>query len=197
MYVLGIVGSMRKAGNTNRLVAAVLAAAKEANPRIRTEVVHLADLDIGPCEACYDVCGKVPYRCVVEDDFQELLQTLKEADGLVLGSPLYYPVPSRLIAVTERLACLAYFHDMRGHTEPHPLEGKPCALAAVTGGSEPLEVLRYLFGFALSARMTPVAVKRYPYYGAGGKGDLDEDTDLQPFETAKVLGRLLAEAVAH
>ncbi|MFH1609393.1 MAG: NAD(P)H-dependent oxidoreductase [Candidatus Bipolaricaulota bacterium] len=194
MKVLGIVGSMRKDGNTDKLVEAVLGAVKEAKPKIRTQAVHLSELEIGPCRGCYDACAKTPYKCVVKDDFQGLVQRMEEADGLVLGSPLYFPVPSRLIALCERLVCLAFFHDMRKHKGAHLLEDKPCALVAATGGTDPMEVFQYLFRFTLSTRMTPLTMKRYPYYGAAGRGDLDKD-ETKPFEGAKDLGRLLADAV--
>jgi len=194
MKVLGIVGSMRKDGNTNKLVEAVLGAVKEAKLKIRTQAVHLSELEIGPCRGCYEVCAKTPYKCAVKDDFQGLIQRLEEADGLVLGSPLYFPVPSRLIALCERLVCLAYFHDMRKHKGAHLLEDKPCAIVAATGGTDPMEVFQYLFGFILATRMTPLTMKRYPYYGAAGRGDLDKD-ETKPFEGAKDLGRLLADAV--
>jgi multimeric flavodoxin WrbA len=194
MKVLGIVGSMRKDGNTDKLVAAVLSGAKEAKSKIRVQAVHLSELEIGPCRGCYDACAKTPYKCAVKDDFQGLLQKMEEADGLVIGSPLYFPVPSRLIALCERLVCLAFFHGVRQHKGAHLLEDKPCALVAATGGSDPLEVLRYLFGFALSTRMTPLTTKRFPYYGTAGRGDLDKDED-KPVAGAKELGQLLADAV--
>lgn len=194
MKVLGIVGSMRNDGNTTKLVEAVLGAAKEAKPKIRTQAVHLSELEIGPCRGCYDACAKAPYKCAVKDDFQGLLGRMEEADGLVLGSPLYFPVPSRLVALCERLVCLAYFHDMRKHKGAHLLEDKPCAFVVATGGGEPADVFRYLFAFAMSTRMTPLTVKRYPYYGVAARGDLAKDEE-KPIEAAQVLGQLLAEAV--
>jgi multimeric flavodoxin WrbA len=194
MRVLGIVGSMRKDGNTDKLVTAVLEGAKEAKSKIRVQAVHLSDLEIGPCRGCYDVCAKTPYKCVVKDDFQGLVQKMEEADGLVIGSPLYFHVPSRLVAVCERLVCLAYYHDVRQHKGAHLLEDKPCAFAVATGGSDPMEVFQYLFQFAVRARMTPLAVKRYPYYGAASLGDLDEDKG-EPLAEAKELGQLLSDAV--
>jgi len=188
--VLGVVGSMRKDGNTEKLVGAVLEGAKEAKPSVRTQLVHLATLEIGPCQACYDVCAKTPYRCVVKDDFQELVQKMDDADALVLGSALYFPVPSRLVAFCERMVCLAHFHEVRQHKGAHLLEDKPCALAVATGGGEPADAFRYLLSFALSARMVPLTVKRYPYYGVVGRGDLRKDEE-KALEGARELGRLL------
>jgi len=194
MKVLGIVGSMRRDGNTYGLVQAVLDGAKEAQPKVRGQAVQLSDLEIGPCHGCYDVCAKTPYKCAVKDSFQGLLQKIEDADGIVLGSPLYFPVPSRLVALCERLVALAFFHDMRKHKATHLLEDKPCALVAATGGGDATEVFRYLFGFAMSVRMNPVTVKRYPYYGVEGRGDLSKDPGTAS-DRAHELGRLLADAL--
>lgn len=194
MRVLGVVGSMRNEGSTNKLVEAVLSAVKEAKPRMRTQVVHLSKLEIGPCQGCYEECAKTPYACVVRDDFQGLVQKMEEADALVIGSPLYFPVPSRLVALCERLVCLAYFHDVRQHKGAHILEDKPCALVAASAGSDPMDVFRYLFQFALSTRMTPLTMKRYPYYGVAGRGDLTTDT-AKPIEAAQELAQLVADAL--
>ncbi len=190
MKLLGIVGSMRKEGNTAKLVETVLSAARENDSTLKVELVQLADLEIGPCQACYDVCAQTPYKCVVRDDFQKLLRKMEDADGLVIGSPLYFFVPSRLTALCERLTCLAYFHEVRGHRGPHLLDDRPCAFVATTAGNDPIDVFLYLHRFAVSMRMSPVLIKQYPYFGAVGRGDLAKD-----IEQARELGKLLSEAV--
>ncbi|MCX7750803.1 MAG: flavodoxin family protein [Candidatus Bipolaricaulota bacterium] len=194
MKVLGVVGSMRKEGNTGKLVQAVLEGAKDAAAGLRTQLLHLASLEIGPCQGCYEVCSKTPYKCVVKDDFQSALARMEDADGIVIGSPLYFPIPSRLVALCERLVCLAYFHGQRGHKGAHLLEDKPCAFVVATGGGEAGNVFRYLFEFAMATRMNPVTVKHYPYYGVVGRGELEKDED-RPLEAARELGRLLADAL--
>lgn len=194
MKVLGVVGSMRKEGNTGKLVQAVLDGAKGAGEGLRTQLVHLSALEIGPCQGCYEVCSKTPYKCAVKDDFQGLLSRMEEADGIVIGSPLYFPVPSRLVALCERLVCLAFFHDQRGHKGAHLLEDKPCAFVVATGGGEAGDVFRYLWEFALAARMTPLTLKRYPYYGVVGRGDLEKDEE-KPLGAARELGRALAASL--
>ncbi|MCY3412832.1 MAG: flavodoxin family protein [Candidatus Heimdallarchaeota archaeon] len=49
--VLGIVGSPRKGGNTDLLVDEILAGSSEAGAIITK--IHLNDLNIAPCQACY------------------------------------------------------------------------------------------------------------------------------------------------
>lgn len=196
MKILGIVGSMRKKGSTSHLVHSVLQSAIKASPQIKTKVLQISDLNIEPCRGFYEECSKEPYKCVIEDDdLQRTFQEMKSSQAVVIGSPLYFEIPSRLTAMMERLACLAYFYERKGFKKPHPLNDKPCGLVAVSGGDDPRPVLKYLLGFALSVKMKPVIMKSYPYYGVAGKGRIEEDDDLNPFDNAKILGELLARAM--
>lgn len=195
MKILGIVGSMRKTGNTNLLVEEVLKSAKKINPQVETKVLQISELKIESCRACYDLCSKELYKCIIEDDLQTIFGEMKNSQAIVIGSPLYFRIPSRLTAFIERLACLSYFYKMRGFNEPHPLSDKPCGLIAVTGGDSPMPVLERLLKFALALRMGPIMLKTYPYLGVGGTGDVREDEDLKPIENAKLLGQLLMNAI--
>ena len=194
MRILGLVGSMRKTGNTNRLVSLALDGAKKAGDDVLTEVVYLSDLVVGPCRACYDLCAKEAYVCAVKDDLQMVFEKMKEADAIIIGSPLYFILPSRLVALTERLACVSYFSEWRGFKEAHPLDDKPCGFIAVAAGDTPQPVLPRLLDFALSLKMRPLMLKDYPYLGVCGRGDLDKDKDWKPLERAEQLGRLVVEA---
>lgn len=86
MKMLGIVGSPRKGGNTDRLVREVLkgAAAQGAS----SEVLYLNDLRIRPCQACF-YCKDKGDTCRMRDDMGKVYAKIREADGIVLGSPVY------------------------------------------------------------------------------------------------------------
>ncbi|HUT03138.1 MAG TPA: flavodoxin family protein [bacterium] len=194
MRILGFVGSMRKDGKTSRLVQAVLDGAKKAGDDVETEVVYLSDLDIGPCHACYDVCAKESYKCVIKDDLQMVFGKMKQADAIVLSSALYFIVPSRLVAFMERLSCVAHLGQFRGFNE-HPLEDKPCGLVAVSAETTVMPVLVRLQEFAFELRMRPVAMKSYPFLGVAGNEKMEKDKFLNPLENAETLGELLVEAI--
>jgi multimeric flavodoxin WrbA len=83
--VLGIVGSPRKGGNTDALVEEVLEGARSKGAE--TEKIYLDGLKIRPCDAC-ELCSENG-ECAIKDDFQLILQKIKESDGIVLGSPIY------------------------------------------------------------------------------------------------------------
>jgi multimeric flavodoxin WrbA len=99
MKVIGIVGSPRINGNTEILTAHTLKAIAEEG--MDTELIRLAGLDIRTCTAC-GVCLKEE-RCSIEDDMFPIYLKMKEADGIILASPVYYGSATALIkAFIER-----------------------------------------------------------------------------------------------
>jgi len=100
--VIGIVGSPRRGGNTDVLVEQVLAGARDHG--LETEKVHLGELDVRPCRACF-ACADTG-RCVIEDDFQWLLEKVLVSSGIVLGSPMYVgTVTAQMKAFIDRVDC--------------------------------------------------------------------------------------------
>jgi multimeric flavodoxin WrbA len=85
MKILGIATSLRKGGNTEILVKEALSGAKIAGAK--TEFVSLVGKTIKPCEGCL-ACTKKG-KCKVDDDMQTISPKLLEADGIILGTPVY------------------------------------------------------------------------------------------------------------
>ena len=100
MKVLLINGSPRPNGNTAlglREMEAVFHA-----QGIETETLHVGSQAIRGCVAC-NGCAKKG-RCVFDDGVNEAAAKLKEADGLVVGSPVYYAGPNATVtAFLDRL----------------------------------------------------------------------------------------------
>ena len=59
---------------------------------IETEIVHIGNKDIHGCIAC-GKCAELG-RCVFNDMVNEVAQKFEQADGLVVGSPVYYAGPN-------------------------------------------------------------------------------------------------------
>lgn len=85
MKVLGLTGSPREGGNTEKLVNAIIEGAEEKGAE--TKVYKLSKLDLSPCKGC--MTCKAEGKCIVDDDMQELYEEVQAADAIVLGSPLY------------------------------------------------------------------------------------------------------------
>ncbi len=108
MKVLGIVCSPRRDGNTEILVQEALDAARE-NGAEETELLRLAGKEIAPCDGC-DVCLETG-NCVINDDMQQVYSKMLEADGIILGSPVYFwGVTAQAKALIDRTYCLAGGH---------------------------------------------------------------------------------------
>ncbi len=99
MKAIGIVGSPRKNGNTEILTEHTLQAV--AGEGLDTELIRLAGLDIQPCNACM-VCREEE-RCPIKDDLFPLYIKMKEADAVILASPVYFGSATALLkALMER-----------------------------------------------------------------------------------------------
>jgi multimeric flavodoxin WrbA len=68
MKILGIVGSNRKDGNSYLLLKETF----QGFPDIEAKIVQVAELNIRPCELCFELCAQQPFECVIEDDFRML-----------------------------------------------------------------------------------------------------------------------------
>lgn len=87
MNILALVGSPRKGGNTDILVDRVIQGAKSQGQEINVEKIYINDLNLQPCRGD-ESCRKTG-KCIISDDMAEVLEKIKQADALILGSPLY------------------------------------------------------------------------------------------------------------
>jgi multimeric flavodoxin WrbA len=102
MKVVGINGSPRANGNTSILIQTVF---KELNVEgIETELIQLGSHPVNGCRACMVCTKQKNKKCIYQDDgFNEILDKLIEADGIILGSPVYSSdITSQLKAFIDR-----------------------------------------------------------------------------------------------
>ncbi len=103
MKILGIAGSPRRGGNTDKLLAEVLRGASDNGAVVNT--VFLSQLDISPCRHC-DGCFAAG-ECVINDDMQIVYKELAAADRIVLASPLHFMgVTAQAKAMIDRCQAL-------------------------------------------------------------------------------------------
>lgn len=89
MKVVGFNGSSRKNGNTASALNTVFAELEKVG--IETELVHVGKEMVRGCIACM-VCAKEQNEaCTLKDDpVNDWIQKIKAADGVLLGSPVYF-----------------------------------------------------------------------------------------------------------
>ena len=155
MKILGISGSNRKDGNSYLLLKEMF---KDVLP-IEAKIVQVAELNIKPCELCFESCAQKPFSCVIEDDFRVVFEEMKSADGIVIACPFYFYVPSKFQAFMERTSCLDYFTEERHGKRLSLLKGKSCVLMAVSASGSSFnafQILHHLQEFALMLGMRPI-----------------------------------------
>ncbi len=99
-------GSPRKAGNTAALTAEFKKGAEEAGNTV-TEF-FLDDMNINGCKGCFGGGKNPDSPCVQKDDMDKIYPVYKEADIVVLASPLYYwTISGQLKTAFDRLFAVA------------------------------------------------------------------------------------------
>ncbi len=147
MKIIGIEGSPRKDGNTEKLVKKILAGAEEAGAK--TEYLKLADLDLNFCRGC-GTC-RATGECVVKDDMDRIVDAIQQSDAIVLGSPVYvWQVSGNTKVFMDRLCRLLT------PTYESRLNGEKKIAFAYTQGNPDGELFKPYFDFQ---------EKVYPFLG--------------------------------
>ena len=151
---------------------------------IEVELVQVGHKAIRGCVACGG-CRKIG-KCVFDDGVNELVESFKDADGLVVGSPVYYAsANSTLIAVLDRM-----FQSSGGYVDKRMKVGA-CVAVARRGGTTATfdELNKY---FTISGM--PVASGQYwngVFGGLPGEASQDEEGLQQMRTIAKNMAFLM------
>jgi multimeric flavodoxin WrbA len=109
MKVLAVNGSPRKDGNTRHMIDSVLKICADAGHE--TEVFQAGGLPVRGCLSC-NHCWNNPGRCITQDWVQELYLKMKEADAIIIGSPVYFAdVTTEIKAIMDRCGYLSLSED--------------------------------------------------------------------------------------
>ena len=82
-----LVGSMRKNGNTARLAQSFAEGASKNN---NVEIVSVADYNVNPCIGCNSCFTREGNQCFQGDDMVQIYDKLRNADIVVIASPVYF-----------------------------------------------------------------------------------------------------------
>ena len=175
MRVLLINGSPHAKGCTDlalREIAKIIEAAG-----IETQIYHIGNKPVRGCAACFACRKNSLGRCVFDDDVANELGGLMEtADGIVIGSPVYFAGPNgALCALLDR----AFFS--------HRITGKPGAAVVSCrrgGASAAFDRLNKYFTIA----QMPIVSSQY-WNSIHGNTPEEAAQDLEGLQTMRVLGR--------
>ena len=177
MKILAIHGSPRTIrSSTRKLAGFVLEGAADAGAE--TEMIDLADYRIIPCTAC-EACA-INGICVNDDDVPSLVARMKEADGIVFGSPVYIDnVSGQMKVFFDRLADAIHYQQLAGKFG--------CAVATTeeSGGDDVVAYLNHVLNYLGVVSVGGISV------ATGGKAE--PVNGVEP--AARALGKKLVDAI--
>ena len=105
--IIIIDGGPRNNMNTAKLLQKFAEGAKSVGSDMKVKTIRLYDLDYKGCMSCMacKLKGKASNICRFKDALTPVLEDIAHADGLVLGSPIYFgEVTGQMRAFLERLS---------------------------------------------------------------------------------------------
>lgn len=172
MKVVLINGSPHKNGTTFKALSEVAKAIDENG--IETEIITVGDKEVSGCKACC-ACVKLG-KCVKDDIVNELIEKIEAADGVVVGTPVYYAsINGTLKAILDRV-----FFAKKSFAY------KPAAAVAVArraGTTATLDIINKYF----MINNMPVVSSQYWNMVFGSNGEQAE-RDIEGMQTMRILG---------
>jgi multimeric flavodoxin WrbA len=180
MKVVAFNGSPRKDGNTTILINHAFRELE--NEGIETELVQLSEKEIRGCTACYKCFENKDQRCSVRNDAaNEYIEKMVGADGIILGSPVYFrDVTAEMKALIDR----AGFVSLANGGMYKNKVGAAVAAVRRAGSTHTIESMNHLL---FSAQMIIVGTA----FGIGRhKGEVENDQE--GIQSVKILGQRMA-----
>lgn len=184
MRVVAFNGSGRKDGNTCLLLKIVLEELDKEG--LETELIQMAERDpIQGCVSCFRCMERKNMRCAIETDpFNDYFRKISEADGILLGSPVYFSdITAGMKALIERCGFVA---RANGNLLRRKVGAGVIAVRRA-GSNHSLASLNYLF--LISEMIIPGS----SYWNMGiGRNPGEAAGDAEGVETMRTLGRNMA-----
>ena len=184
MKVVAFNGSGRKDGNTCLLLQIVLDELQAEG--IGTELIQLAEgAPLRGCVSCFKCMENKNMKCAVDTDpFNDYFAKIAAADGLLLGSPVYFSdVTAGMKALIERCG---FVSRANGKVLRRKVGAGVVAMRRA-GANHTLASINYLF--LISEMMIPGS----SYWNMGiGRQPGDVKNDAEGLEIMKALGKNMA-----
>ncbi len=178
MKVLIINGSPKAKGNTATALHEVERTLQQQG--IETEWIHVGHLNLHGCIAC-NKCWDSGL-CTFNDIVLELSEKMKDADGLLIGSPVYFASPNgTLLSLLDRL----FYSNL--HADWSMKVGASVSIARRGGATATMDVLNKYF---LKTNM-PVVPSQY-WSIAHGTTPGEVNQDEEGMQTMRQLGLNMA-----
>ena len=183
MKVIAINGSPHSKGNT--WFALKTAGEALINEGIDFEIIHVGHQSIHGCIACRKCRENKDNKCSIRNDsLNDYLPVIKEADGIILGSPVYYAgVAGTMKCFLDRLF---YVSGSNGNWMRHKVGASVVALRR-SGGSATWSSLNY---YLTISEMTVASSNYWNIIHGALEGEAAQDTE--GIQIMQVLGANMA-----
>ena len=150
MNVLALNATYRKKGTTTSLIEKALQGAVSVGAE--TEHLFLKDYDIRYCTNCLKCYADLESEiapCTHADDVTLILEKIKAADGVILGSPVHMGFVTGLMWVFMERACFRLARPtgellgLKGCPQPRLTDKARASASIVTAGAIPEELRQY------------------------------------------------------
>ena len=137
MNILIINGSPRKKGLISQMLGIMREETEQRGDKV--QMIYTNDLSIKPCMGCM-VC-RTKLKCsIAEDDSQQVLKMLQEADAVIMGAPCYWGnIPGQMKLLFDRIV-YGMMRDTPRFPEPL-MKGKKCILISTCTTPWPWNIL--------------------------------------------------------
>lgn len=183
MKVIAINGSSKKEGNT--FLALTMVGNELIGAGIDFEVLHVGHKLIHGCRACGKCAVNKEEECSIKsDDLNKWIQQLKVADGIIIGTPVYYSgIAGTMKCFLDRLF---YVSGVNGNFFRHKVGAAVVALRR-TGGSATLDSLNHYLNYS---EMIIATANYWNVIHGRTVGEVDQD--LEGKQIMRVLGKNMA-----
>jgi multimeric flavodoxin WrbA len=195
-YVLIMLGSPRKKGNSAILAKEVAKGAKAQGARVETLYLH--GMNIRPCSACEACQASLKKDCVIDDDMKALYPKVRKADAIVYATPVYwFTVTAQTKLFIDRSYALGMTKEVQGPTGPDyvtesDLAGKNIGVVLTYGDTDPFSSggVNALRTFQDMFRYIGSPIVGMVYGSATGAGEIESNAKVM--KEAYELGRQIA-----
>ena len=183
MKVIAINGSPNKEGNTFHALSMVGNELKAVG--IEFEILHIGHKMIHGCIACGKCAINKDEKCSVQsDELNDWIQIVKQADGIILGSPVYYSgIPGTMKSFLDRMFFVA---GSNGNLFRHKVAAAVVAVRR-TGGSVTFDSLNHYLTYSEMI----IATSRY-WNVIHGRTPGEVIKDVEGAQIMSVLGKNMA-----
>ncbi|NLI35474.1 MAG: flavodoxin family protein [Bacteroidales bacterium] len=183
MKVVAINGSPHKEGNTYHALMEIGKQLQESN--IELEILHIGNKAVRGCLACGGCAKNKNEKCVITTDpLNEWIQKMKDADGIILASPVYYAgIPGTMKSFLDRAF---YVSSSNGNLFRQKV-GAAVVVLRRTGGSYTFDGLNHYLNYS---EMILATSNYWNIVHGAAPGEVLQD--VEGMQIIQVLGRNMA-----